>query len=130
VATPYHKDKSEEAVMKKNRYESNMATIQDVYESVVIPASEPRSLSLVGKVAGTTGWLSNRMGNYATRRLMNEAASDQYRAFLAQSALTNIAALSALEEQLSRTSPLGEERYRQILDAYAVSAAFRIAEWQ
>ena len=56
-------------------------------------------------------------------------AHEQGRALLTKSALENIAALSALENHLFKIAPLGQERYKQILDAYAVGAAQKIWRW-
>ena len=54
---------------------------------------------------------------------------EQGRALLAYTALENAVMLSALEAVCYRTTPFGEQRYRHIVDAYAISAARRIEQW-
>jgi hypothetical protein len=51
------------------------------------------------------------------------------RAVLADTALNNLGALSALEGHLIEVAPLGEARYRAIVDAYALGAAQAIQRW-
>jgi hypothetical protein len=43
--------------------------------------------------------------------------------------LNNLGALSALEGHLIEVAPLGEARYRAIVDAYALGAAQAIQRW-
>lgn len=54
---------------------------------------------------------------------------EQGRAVLANTALNNVGALSALEAHLVQVAPLGEARYKHIVDAYAMGAAQTIARW-
>lgn len=54
---------------------------------------------------------------------------EQGRALLANTAMNNVGALSALEEQLVRAAPLGEARYKLIADGYAMGAAQFLARW-
>ena len=54
---------------------------------------------------------------------------EQARAFLTNTALQNVGALTALEQHLIQVAPLGEARYRHIVDAYAMGAAQAIARW-
>ena len=54
---------------------------------------------------------------------------EQGRALLANTALLNVSALSALEAHLIEVAPLGEARYKHIVDAYAMGAAQAIARW-
>lgn len=54
---------------------------------------------------------------------------EQGRAILTKTALDNIGALSALENYLNLVAPSGQERYKQIVDAYALGAAQKIWRW-
>lgn len=54
---------------------------------------------------------------------------EQGRALLTNTALNNVGALSALEQHLIQVAPLGEARYKHIVDAYAMGAANAIARW-
>lgn len=54
---------------------------------------------------------------------------EQGRALLTNSALQNVGALSALEAHLLQVAPLGEARYKHIVDAYAMGAAQAISRW-
>lgn len=54
---------------------------------------------------------------------------EQGRAFLTNTALQNVGALSALEAHLIQVAPLGEARYKHIVDSYAAGAAQAIARW-
>ncbi|HWH25144.1 MAG TPA: hypothetical protein VNT53_00660 [Pseudolysinimonas sp.] len=54
---------------------------------------------------------------------------EQGRALLTNTALQNVGALSALEQHLIQVAPLGEARYKHIVDAYAMGAARSISGW-
>ena len=54
---------------------------------------------------------------------------EQGRALLTNTALQNVGALSALEQHLIQVAPLGEARYKHIVDAYAMGAANAISRW-
>lgn len=54
---------------------------------------------------------------------------EEGRAFLTNSALQNVGALTALEQHLIQVAPLGEARYKHIVDAYAMGAAQAISRW-
>jgi len=54
---------------------------------------------------------------------------EQGRALLTNTALQNVGALSALEAHLIQVAPLGEARYRAIVDSYALGATAAIARW-
>jgi hypothetical protein len=54
---------------------------------------------------------------------------EQIRALIANTALQNVGALTALEEHLIRIAPLGAARYEAIVDAYALGAAQTVARW-
>ena len=54
---------------------------------------------------------------------------EQGRAVLTKTVLDNLGALSALEAHLTVLAPYGQERYKQIVDAYAIGAAQKIWRW-
>jgi hypothetical protein len=54
---------------------------------------------------------------------------EQGRSLLTNTALQNVGALSALEQHLIQVAPLGEARYKHIVDAYAMGAAQAISRW-
>ena len=54
---------------------------------------------------------------------------EQGRGHLTNTALQNVGALTALEHHLIQVAPLGEARYKHIVDAYAMGAAQAISRW-
>jgi len=54
---------------------------------------------------------------------------EEGRALLANTALNNVGALTALEQHLLQVAPLGEARYKHIVDAYAMGAASAVSRW-
>lgn len=56
-------------------------------------------------------------------------ATERTRASLTEEALLNAGALSALEGHLIGIAPLGEARYKAIVDGYAIGAAQAIGRW-
>ena len=54
---------------------------------------------------------------------------EQGRALLTNTALQNVGALSALEQHLIQVAPIGEARYKHIVDSYAMGAAQAIQRW-
>lgn len=51
------------------------------------------------------------------------------RAHLANTALEHVGALTALEQHLITVAPLGEARYREIVDSYTLGASAAIRRW-
>lgn len=51
------------------------------------------------------------------------------RAFLAHTTLEHVGALTALEQHLITVAPLGEARYREIVDSYTLGASAAIRRW-
>lgn len=51
------------------------------------------------------------------------------RAFLANTVLEHVGALTALEQHLISVAPLGEARYREIVDSYTLGASAAIRRW-
>ena len=72
---------------------------------------------------------SVKTGNQMIKSAVEDAAHEQCRALLTKSALENAAALSALEAYMIRVAPLGAERYKAIVDSYAISAARKVMGW-
>ena len=79
---------------------------------------------------------SRSLARTAQRRLDELAAdsqlahaTDQARAFLAASAMGNVATLSALAESCYQTAPAGATYYHAILRAYGIKAARGIAQF-
>lgn len=83
----------------------------------------------VSKLNGVTKWAVQRDGNEIIRQTIVSNIHEQGRALLTHTALENLGALSSLEEQLSELAPSGAERYRHIVDAYAMGAAKKIMRW-
>lgn len=51
------------------------------------------------------------------------------RALLSNVALEHVGALTAMEQHLITIAPLGEARYREIVDSYTLGAAAAIRRW-
>jgi len=60
-------------------------------------------------------------------RALIEQSYEQGRALIANLVLESTCALTALEQHCIEIAPLGEARYKAIVDAYALGAAQRIA---
>jgi hypothetical protein len=96
-----------------------------------------QSLSLKGtlsdptytQLSGMTKWEAKRETGEIVKRTLVAATHEQGRALLTNMALENVGALSALENHLTQIAPQGAERYRHIVDAYALGAAQKIAGW-
>jgi hypothetical protein len=54
---------------------------------------------------------------------------EQGRAFLTNSVLQSVGALTALEQHLIQVAPLGEARYKHIVDSFTMGAAQAITRW-
>ena len=80
---------------------------------------------LGGNMRRTTG---RELERNAARTLVAEA-HEQGRALLTNSALQNVAALSAFEAHLCEIAPLGEGRYKHLVDSYTMGAALTIQRW-
>ena len=52
------------------------------------------------------------------------------RALVTHTALEHVGALTALEQHLITVAPLGEARYREIVDSYTLGASAAIRRWQ
>lgn len=85
----------------------------------------PQTTGLMGKLK----WVVQRESSEVVKKVIVANMHEQGRALLAKTALDNLGALSALEAHLTQIAPYGEERYRQIVDAYALGAAQKIWRW-
>ncbi|MDQ4213746.1 hypothetical protein [Microbacterium capsulatum] len=63
-----------------------------------------------------------------SRAIVAKLAEDG-RALLTNTALEHVGALTALEQHLITVAPLGEARYREIVDSYTLGAAAAIRRW-
>jgi phage terminase large subunit-like protein len=81
------------------------------------------------QLSGMTKWEAKRETGETVKRTLVAAIHEQGRAHLTNMALENVGALSALENHLTQIAPQGAERYRHIVDAYALGAAQKIAGW-
>lgn len=61
--------------------------------------------------------------------IQDEVQIAAFRAWLAESSLTRLGALSAMEQQLSSMTPQAAERYHALVDAYAKQAIGQIGRW-
>ncbi len=87
---------------------------------VAASAANPRSL---------TGWVGSKLSNLLMQDAVAEAHHEQLRALLTKAAMDNVAALATLEAHLREVAPLGEARYKTLLDAHALATALRLARW-
>ena len=62
-------------------------------------------------------------------QVSKEVQNDRCHALLTGAAMENVMTLSAIEAHCNQVAPLGAHRYKLIADAYAMSAAARIARW-
>lgn len=79
-----------------------------------------------------SGSMQRQAGREVERVQARALVADTYeqaRALLTNTALQNVGALSALEQHLIQVAPLGEARYKHIVDSYAMGAAQAIQRW-
>ncbi|MCL1976238.1 MAG: hypothetical protein FWG61_08780 [Firmicutes bacterium] len=98
---------------------NNLMTLNNT-TALAVPASVSNGLN--NKLANR----SNFMTLHKTQQAMTH---ENGRAMLAYSAMENVALLSNFEAICCHVAPSGGHRYKQIVDAYALSAIFRIAGW-
>jgi hypothetical protein len=63
------------------------------------------------------------------RRVVVAKLIEEGRAYLANDMLEHVGALTALEQHLITIAPLGEPRYREIVDSYTIGAAAGLRRW-
>jgi hypothetical protein len=78
---------------------------------------------------GMAKWEAKHQCGQIVKATLVATVHEQGRAMLTNTALENVGALSALEAHLTQVAPQGAERYRHIVDAYALGAAQKIARW-
>lgn len=80
-------------------------------------------------MSGSTQRQTAREVDRVVARAIVADTYEQGRALLTNTALNNVGALSALEAHLIQVAPLGEARYKHIVDSYAMGAAQAIQRW-
>ncbi|WP_156495899.1 hypothetical protein [Microbacterium sp. T32] len=92
----------------------------------------------LGSAFGSSGAVQLSTGvERQTRREVEQVQSraiiakltEDGRAFLTHTALEHVGALTALEQHLITVAPLGEARYREIVDSYTLGASAAIRRW-
>ena len=86
-------------------------------------------LTTADRLPSVTKWNLRREGGEMIKNTAVAVLHEQGRAMLTNAALENLGALSALEQHLCQVAPCGADRYRHIVDAYALGAAQKIARW-
>jgi hypothetical protein len=98
----------------------------------------PKELSSLGGGLGSSSLAQLSLGvQRQTRREVERLQSrgivakltEDGRAFLTHTALEHVGALTALEQHLITVAPLGEARYREIVDSYTLAAGAAIRRW-
>lgn len=91
-----------------------------------------------GSALSSPGLAQMSLGNQRqTRREVERVQSraivaklvEDGRAYLTNTALEHVGALTALEQHLITVAPLGEARYREIVDSYTLGASAAIRRW-
>lgn len=72
---------------------------------------------------------TNREVERVQARAIVAKLTEDGRAFLTNTALEHVGALTALEQHLISIAPLGEARYREIVDSYTLGASAAIRRW-
>jgi DNA-binding TFAR19-related protein (PDSD5 family) len=100
--------------------------------------SSPTGLALVGDALNSQGLAQMSMGvqrqtrrevEQVQRRAIIAKLTEDARAFITHTALEHVGALTALEQHLITIAPLGEARYREIVDSYTLGASAAIRRW-
>jgi hypothetical protein len=95
-------------------------------------------LHAIGSLGNTRGPASNSLGGQRQmrrdveqiqRRAVNAKMTEDARALMSHTALEHVGALTALEQHLITVAPLGEARYREIVDSYTLGASAAIRRW-
>ena len=87
------------------------------------------SKALTNMGGGIQRQTAREVERVASRAIIADAY-EQDRSLITNTALQNVGALTALEQHLIAVAPLGEARYKHIVDAYALGAAQAISRWQ
>ena len=81
------------------------------------------------ELSGLAKWEAKQDCAQMVKATLVSTLHEQGRGLLTNTALENVGALSTLEAHLTQIAPQGAERYRHIVDAYALGAAQKIARW-
>lgn len=100
-----------------------------VNNTSLAPVGEAFSRQALATMSGAVRRQTGRAVEQIQAQAIIADVGEQARALLASSALQNVGALTALEQHLIRVAPLGEARYKHIVDAYALGAATTIQRW-
>ncbi|MGO4299342.1 hypothetical protein [Leifsonia sp. RAF41] len=100
-------------------------------------SNTPRPLGEIQRSIGPEQQLSlgeqrrvlRQVTDLQSRALVSKLTEDA-RALLADAALEHVGALTALEQHLITVAPLGEARYREIVDSYTIASAAAIRRWR
>lgn len=95
----------------------------------LVPSGGAFSRTGLERISGSMQRQTNREIERVQARALVADVHEQGRALLTNTALQNVGALTALEQHLIQVAPLGENRYRHIVDAYAMGAAMAISRW-
>ena len=93
----------------------------------------PSGSSLSSQGLGRMSMGMQRQTNREVERVQSRAIvaklTEDGRAFLTNTALEHVGALTSLEQHLISIAPLGEARYREIVDSYTLGASAAIRRW-
>ena len=95
----------------------------------LVPVGGQFSQQGVGRMSGSMQRQTSREIERVVARTLVADVHENGRALLTNTALQNLGALSALEAHLIEIAPLGEARYKHVVDAYAMGAAQTIQKW-
>lgn len=95
----------------------------------LVPLGGAFSQQGLAQISGSTHRQTAREVERVQAQAIIADTREQGRALLANTALLNIGSLSALESHLIRVEPIGEARYKAVVDAYAMGAANAVARW-
>ena len=83
---------------------------------------------MTGLAIGAQRQLRREVERVQSRAIVAKLTEDG-RAMLTNTALEHVGALTALEQHLITVAPLGEARYREIVDSYTLGASQAIRRW-
>ncbi len=95
----------------------------------LVPAGGAFGQQALAQMSGTMQRQTGREIERVQAQTLIADTREQGRALLTNTALQNVGALTALEQHLIQVAPLGEARYKHIVDAYAMGAAQAISRW-
>lgn len=87
------------------------------------------STNLAARKPGFFGTLFGCASGTLEVDIQDEARIAAFRAWLAESSLARLGALSAMEKQLSSMMPQGSDRFQAVVDAYTKQTVEQIGRW-